>query len=157
MGPGGRGGPSGPHRRRQPRRDAARRRQRDEAIEHRGSQAGLARARRLRGAADAVVVIGDTPRSAVDPPACLSGHAKDALACATEREVAVDEAWLGAEAETAAAEGVAFIDPTDLMCTAATCPAVIGRYLVQRDEHHLATPFAASLAERLAAALPPIR
>ena len=34
------------------------------------------------------------------------------------------------------------------------CPAVIGRYLVYRDTHHLATPFATALSTRLARLLP---
>jgi hypothetical protein len=113
--------------------------------------------RAIDGAAGAVAVIGDTPRSAVDPPVCLSRHPDDVLACATDRVEAVDAAWLRGEAEAATRAGATFVDPTDLVCDADTCPAVIGRYLVQRDEHHLATPFAAWLAERLGNALPAVR
>jgi len=119
--------------------------------------AGLGRTlQQLRDTVDAVAVIGDTPRSSTDPPVCLSRHPDDILACATERGIAVDRAWSAGEAATAAAEGATFIDPTDLLCAADICPAVIGRYLVQRDEHHLSTPYAASLAPRLAERLPAI-
>jgi peptidoglycan/LPS O-acetylase OafA/YrhL len=119
--------------------------------------AGLGRTiDQLREADGAVVVLGDTPRSSVDPPVCLSRHPQDTLACATPRSTAVDAEWLRGEAATADTHGASFIDPTDMVCTADTCPAVIGRYLVQRDDHHFATPFAASLAPQLAAALPTI-
>jgi hypothetical protein len=104
---------------------------------------------RVRQVGADVLVIGDTPRAAVDPPACLSRHPDDVLACATETAMAVDRSWLAGEAGVAAAAGARFLDPTDLLCSPDACPAVIGRYLVQRDEHHLATPFAASLADRL--------
>jgi len=102
------------------------------------------------------VVIGDTPRSSVDPPVCLSRHPKDTLACATERDLAVDASWLQGEAATAVAAGASFIDPTDMICSADVCPAVIGRFLVQRDEHHFTTPFSDSLAPLLGTALPAI-
>ena len=34
------------------------------------------------------------------------------------------------------------------------CATVVGRYLVYRDQHHLATPYVIALRDRLAAALP---
>jgi hypothetical protein len=55
------------------------------------------------------------------------------------------------------AAGLRQIDPTPMVCTADLRPAVIGRYLVLRDRHHFATPFAASLADRLGAELPRLR
>ena len=53
-------------------------------------------------------------------------------------------------------EGAAAIDLTDSLCSGTTCPAVIGRYLVYRDDSHLTATYAASIAGRLAAALKPL-
>ena len=109
---------------------------------------------RLRPLAGAVVLIGDTPKFEVDPPDCLSQHLDNVLACAESRAQAVDSAWLGVEAQLAAQAGAAFVDPTDWACPTDPCPVVIGRYLVFRDQHHLATPFVTALRTKLAAALP---
>ncbi len=108
---------------------------------------------RVERASGAVTVIGDTPRQSSDPPACLSRHLDDSLACATPRSKAVDLDRLGLDRAAADAAGAAFVDPTPWLCSPDTCPVVIGRYLVFRDPHHLTTPFAASLARRLEVAL----
>jgi hypothetical protein len=109
---------------------------------------------RLSTAAGQVVVIADTPRSAVDPPVCLSAHLDNAAACATPVDVAIDAAAHRREAEMALAGGASFIDPGPWVCPTDPCPAVVGRYLVYRDAGHLAPHFAAALARRLLAALP---
>ncbi|HEX7950155.1 MAG TPA: acyltransferase family protein [Candidatus Limnocylindrales bacterium] len=109
---------------------------------------------RLRPLARAVVLIGDTPKFDVDPPDCLSQHLDNVLACAEPRAQTVDAAWLDAEASLAAQAGATFVDPTAWACPTDPCPVVIGRYLVFRDQHHLATPFVTALRTRLAAALP---
>jgi peptidoglycan/LPS O-acetylase OafA/YrhL len=109
---------------------------------------------RLRPLADDVVLIGDTPKFDRDPPDCLSSHLDEALDCAESRESMVDESWLVTEANVAHAAGATFIDPTDWACPTDPCPAIVGRYLVYRDTHHLATPYVIALRERLAATLP---
>jgi peptidoglycan/LPS O-acetylase OafA/YrhL len=117
--------------------------------------AGLARTLdALRPIAGAVAVIGATPEAPGDPPSCLSAHPDDVLACATPVAKAIDAAWIAEEGSIAAEAGADFVDPTPWVCPTGPCPAVIGRYLVYRDTHHLATPFAAALASRLAARLP---
>ena len=103
----------------------------------------------LAPAAAAVVVIGDTPRSSHDVPVCLSAHGADTLACATPLEQAVDLAWLGEERAAAERGGVGFVDPTPWVCPSTPCPAVVGSFMVLRDEHHLTTPFSRALAARL--------
>ena len=108
----------------------------------------------LRPLAAEVAVIGVTPEAPGDPPACLSENPGSVLACATPVNRAVDAAWLATEAAVAAGAGAAYIDPTLWVCPTGPCPAVIGRFLVYRDTHHLATPFAAALASRLAGRLP---
>ncbi len=108
----------------------------------------------LRPLAGEVAVIGVTPEAPDDPPACLSENPGSVLACATPVDRAVDTAWLATEAAVAAEADATYIDPTAWVCPTGPCPAVIGRFLVYRDTHHLATPFAAALASRLAGRLP---
>ena len=108
---------------------------------------------RITPAASAVVLIGDTPRSMFDVPVCLSAHPDDTLACATPFEKSVSLAWLAEEEAAAAAGGAGFVDPTPWVCPTGPCPAVIGNFMVLRDEHHLTTPFSGALWRRLGDAL----
>jgi peptidoglycan/LPS O-acetylase OafA/YrhL len=101
-----------------------------------------------------VALLADTPRAPDDPPICLSSHLDDALSCATARQDAVEGEWLEEQQGVAKAVGVAFVDPTPWVCPVDPCPAVIGRYLVYRDTHHLTTTYAMALRNRLALALP---
>ena len=109
---------------------------------------------RLAPLAGAVALIGDTPKWDLDPPDCLSAHLDDILACTEVRTSMVDEAWLARERTIAADHGARFVDPTNWACPTDPCTPVIGRYLVYRDDHHLATPYVVALRERLAATLP---
>lgn len=108
---------------------------------------------RLAELAEAVVLIGDTPTFAGDPPECLSQHRDDVRACAQPRDEVTSPAWTNAEREAASHAGASYIDPTGWACPSAPCPVVIGRYLVFRDWHHLSTPFVLALRHRLADAL----
>jgi hypothetical protein len=118
--------------------------------------AGIAASlQRLRQSADQVALIGDTPRSRLDPPACLSKHLDDVLACATSSSKALDPKRTAADQALADAAGAAFVDPTPWVCPSEPCPVVIDNYLVFRDSHHLTTPFATALSRRMLAALPP--
>jgi hypothetical protein len=109
---------------------------------------------RLRPHAGAVALIGDTPKFDRDPPDCLSSHLDEALECAEPRADTVDSRWLAEEGRIARLAGATFVDTTDWACPTDPCPAVIGRYLVYRDTHHLATPYVVALRDHLAAALP---
>jgi peptidoglycan/LPS O-acetylase OafA/YrhL len=121
----------------------------------RALRAGLSQIlQRLRPLAGAVALIGDTPKFDADPPDCLSQHLDDVLACAEPRARTVDAAWLDVEAALAVEAGVTLVDPTAWACPTDPCPVVIGRYLVFRDQHHLATPFVTALRTKLADALP---
>jgi peptidoglycan/LPS O-acetylase OafA/YrhL len=111
---------------------------------------------RLATLARHVVVIGDTPRAHADPPVCLSANLDDATACALPFSSAVKPDSTAGEAAVAAEAGAAFIDPTPWVCRTDPCPAVIGRLLVFRDQHHLTATYARALAERLYARLPRI-
>jgi peptidoglycan/LPS O-acetylase OafA/YrhL len=108
---------------------------------------------RLRPMAAEVALIGDTPKFDIDPPDCLSQHLDHVLACAEPRSQSVDGQWLAVEADVATRAGAIFVDPTAWACPTDPCPVVIGRYLVLRDQHHLATPFVTALRGRLATAL----
>jgi peptidoglycan/LPS O-acetylase OafA/YrhL len=111
--------------------------------------------RRLAQSASRVVLLGDTPRSRLDPPACLSKHLDDVLACTTPSSKAIDPARTSTDRSLASAAGATFVDPTPWVCPSEPCPVVIDNYLVFRDSHHLTTPFATALARRMLAALPP--
>jgi peptidoglycan/LPS O-acetylase OafA/YrhL len=104
---------------------------------------------RITPAAGAVALIGDTPRSQYDVPVCLSAHLDDKLACATPFAKSVSLTWLAEEEAAAAAGGAGFVDPTPWVCPTGPCPAVIGNFMVLRDEHHLTTPFSGALWRRL--------
>jgi hypothetical protein len=109
---------------------------------------------RLRPLAGAVTLIGDTPKFSQDPPDCLSRHLDHILACAEPRAQALDPRWTAIEAAIASQSQATFVDPTSWVCPTDPCPVVIGDYLAFRDTHHLATPFAMALRQRLAAVLP---
>ena len=109
---------------------------------------------RLGRVADHVVVIGDTPRSIFDVPVCLSAHRDDVLACATPFSRSVSLDWRAEEQAAAARGGAGFVDPTPWVCPSGPCPAVIGNFMVFRDEHHLTTQFSSALAGRLGTLLP---
>ncbi|MDO8485182.1 MAG: acyltransferase family protein [Candidatus Limnocylindrales bacterium] len=112
---------------------------------------------RLVPLAGAVALIGDTPKFDLDPPDCLSAHLDQTLDCTEPRAEMVDLTWLETEARIAKERGAAFVDPTNWACPTDPCPTVVGRFLVYRDRHHLATPYVTALRERLAAALPDLR
>ena len=50
----------------------------------------------------------------------------------------------------------AVVDLSDILCPGSSCPVVIDRMIVYRDDHHLTATFAASLADVLGERLPPI-
>ncbi len=119
--------------------------------------AGLERAiRAIDEVAEHVLVIGDTPNPAGDPPVCLSDHLDDALACTTPSADALAPEWIATERDVTAETGATFIDPSAWLCPTEPCPAVIGRVLVYRDGHHMTTPFARALAPYLEPLLPPL-
>ncbi len=104
-------------------------------------------------AAGLVIMIADTPASAVNPPFCLAQHMQSILACSTPEGVAVDATWLAAEHQVVQATGIGFIDPTYWVCPSSPCPPVIGNLLVYQNGGHLTATFAASLSGRLGAAI----
>jgi peptidoglycan/LPS O-acetylase OafA/YrhL len=100
----------------------------------------------LRNMGSSVLVLGPVadPRSSV--PACLSGHLDDGTACAPPRLVAVDANGIGAERTATTGAGGHYADLSDLFCTPARCPTIVGNTLVFRDDNHVTTEYAQLLA-----------
>jgi hypothetical protein len=104
--------------------------------------------RLLKALAGRVAIIADTPLSAVDVPACLSRPDRTAADCATACGYALT-AHLARDGRAAAALGATLIDPTQWLCGADVCPAVIDWTIVYRDDHHLTATMARRLAPLL--------
>ncbi|MGW4713628.1 acyltransferase family protein [Nocardia sp. NPDC004260] len=100
----------------------------------------------LRESGAAVLVLGGIPDPHATVPACVAEHIDDASACAPTRAVAVDDAGIAAERAAAAAGGGQYADLTPLFCTTARCPVIVGNTLVYRDDNHLTSGYATTLA-----------
>jgi hypothetical protein len=105
----------------------------------------------LRSTGARVLVLGPVPDPHTVVPTCLSAHLDDAAACTPDRTTASDAAGITAEAQVVQAAGGRYADLTDLFCTAAECPLVVGDQLVFRDDNHLTTGYAAFLGPVLGA------
>jgi peptidoglycan/LPS O-acetylase OafA/YrhL len=101
-----------------------------------------------------VVAVRDTPWPMLDVPECVDEHGPDDRRCGRDRA----EMFPGerAEVETRAdlPGNVDFADLTDLLCDDVHCPAVVGNVLVYRDNSHLTTVYAETLAPYLAERMP---
>ena len=95
-----------------------------------------------------VVILEPIPVLSQHPLSCVTADL-DATACATTPQVLALEhraeaAW---RALAAARSHVSTVDLDALVCPEAACPTVVGGRLTRRDTHHIATAFAASLAD----------
>ena len=93
------------------------------------------------------------PSSQFDVPVGLPEHRDDTGACATPLETALDLDWFDQQEAVAEESAAGFVDATRRVCPSEPCPAVIGNFMVLRDSHHLAPPFAQALAGHLEKAL----
>ncbi|MCD0444355.1 acyltransferase [Glycomyces sp. A-F 0318] len=113
---------------------------------------------RVGAAVERTVVIGDTPRASGDAaPECVSLHMDDVQECNAEDPYVVgypDRRGAALDAQEAA--GAETIDPLPWFCRDDFCPVIVGNLLVYRDTHHMTTPYARSLTDVLAEALPEI-
>jgi len=102
----------------------------------------------LRAIGAPIVYLRDTPVPGRDVPACVSGHPDTLAACEFPRADALLPDPL---AETAAAAGVRVVDVDPVLCPGAgrSCPAVLDRILLYRDDAHLTNAAAVVLAPRL--------
>jgi peptidoglycan/LPS O-acetylase OafA/YrhL len=101
-----------------------------------------------------VVILGETPRPEEDVPACLSSHPDDVRACVQQRGDAVNRRNITVERRAAQRANATFVETTDWACTARTCPAIVGRLLVWRDDNHLATGYVRWLTDVVADSVP---
>ena len=66
---------------------------------------------------------------------------------------AIDYDWLNTELTVARSSGVAYVDPERWICPTSPCPAVIGKFLIMRDQSHMSATFAAALWRKLESAV----
>ncbi len=108
----------------------------------------------LRGSSPHVVVLGPIPKPGTDIPQCLSAHISDAVQCTQPIAPAVFvPAGAAAERDTVKSAGGSYIDVEPWMCTATTCPVMVGNVLIYRDDNHLSDTFARWLAPIMGAQL----
>jgi hypothetical protein len=89
-----------------------------------------------------IVVLGDPPELQQDGPICLAAHESDATACSSPISVAVAPYEERTQAAAAKAVGGKYVSIVPWLCTATTCPAVIGKYDVYEDPWHLSSSYA---------------
>ncbi|WP_222265779.1 acyltransferase family protein [Modestobacter marinus] len=99
----------------------------------------------LRATGSQVLVLGPIPDPHTVVPTCLSAHLDSVGACTPARATAVDDQGVAAEVVATEAAGGDYADVTDLFCTDASCPLVVGNRLVFRDDNHLTASYATFL------------
>lgn len=111
---------------------------------------------RVTAAAGRTVVVNDTPRASGEAaPDCVSLHMDAVQECNEEDPYVIayaERRAAGFDAQEAA--GVTVIDPQPWFCVDEFCPVIVGKILVYRDTHHMTTPYATSLTDVFAKALP---
>ncbi|OBH02078.1 acyltransferase [Mycobacterium sp. E2699] len=100
----------------------------------------------LRGTGAQVLVLGPIPDPHSVVPFCLSRHLDDATACAPPRSSAVSQSGTAAENVATTAGGGHYADLTELFCTTARCPVIVGNALVYLDSNHLTLEYSRLLA-----------
>jgi hypothetical protein len=105
----------------------------------------------LRSNGSKVLVLGPVPSPRKSVPVCVSGHLDDATACASSRSAAVNQSGISAEAAATKAGGGDYADLTDLFCTAALCPVIVGNTLVYFDVAHVTLEYSRQLAPAMGA------
>ena len=105
----------------------------------------------LRALGAPIVYLQDTPVPGTDVPACVSGHTDDPAACEFDRGRAQ---WPDPLAQAIAAgrmPGVRSVEVNSVICPGAgrSCPAVLERILLYRDDAHLTNVAAVVLTPRL--------
>ncbi|MFJ9768225.1 acyltransferase family protein [Streptomyces erythrochromogenes] len=118
----------------------------------------------LRALGVPVVYIEDTPVPGTDVPACVSGSPDSPADCAFGRADALRPDPLARRIASGALPGVRSVGVNEVLCPGEgpTCPAVLDRILLYRDDAHLTNAAAVVLTNRLerllteAGALPPV-
>lgn len=104
--------------------------------------------RQFAAAGIPVLVIRDAATPQVSIPQCIDAHHTDMAACDGTRSWIRPDPWAAAVDNINDAR-VQVVDLNDHLCTATTCPAVIGDMIVYYDDSHMTTTFNATLAPYL--------
>jgi peptidoglycan/LPS O-acetylase OafA/YrhL len=105
----------------------------------------------LRGTGAKVLVLGPIPDPQSEVPICLSGHLDDATACSPPTSSAINQPGIAAESAATKAGGGQYADLTELFCTKARCPVIVGSTLVYRDWRHITLEYSRLLAPAIGA------
>lgn len=108
--------------------------------------------RQFAAAGIPVLVIRDAPTPETGIPQCIDAHHADMAACDGTRTWIRPDPWAAAVAAVASPR-VRIVDLNDHLCTATSCPAVIGDMIVYYDDSHMTTTFNATLAPYLRPAI----
>ncbi|WP_328967066.1 SGNH hydrolase domain-containing protein [Streptomyces sp. NBC_00239] len=105
----------------------------------------------LRALGAPIVYIEDTPVPGTDIPACVSGSPDSPEDCAFDRADARQPDPLARRIAAGALPGVRSVSVNPVLCPGdgPTCPAVVDRILLYRDDAHLTNAAAVVLAPRL--------
>ncbi|MBT2450867.1 acyltransferase family protein [Streptomyces sp. ISL-43] len=105
----------------------------------------------LREIGAPIVYIEDTPVPGTDVPACVSGSPESPAACAFSRTNSQQPDPLARRIASGALPGVLGVSVNPVLCPGdgPTCPAVLDRILLYRDDAHLTNVAAVVLTPRL--------
>lgn len=105
----------------------------------------------LRAIGAPIVYIEDTPVPGADVPACVSGSPGEPAACAFSRANAQQPDPLARRIAAGALPGVRSVSVNPVLCPGdgPTCPAVLDRILLYRDDAHLTNVAVVVLTPRL--------
>ncbi len=104
--------------------------------------------RRLTESNSDIVYFGDAP-SGDDPAECITTHRDELDAC--DRNLTWLLPWYEVERPAVVAAGAAFFDTTDRLCEDGACPVVVDGLIAYRDNVHLSSRYATSLAPEIEA------
>ncbi|WEX76218.1 acyltransferase [Sinorhizobium numidicum] len=111
----------------------------------------------LESAGSDVVLLRDVPLHKSYLDKCVARalwQERSTSVCDTPRGEAVEETIPAAERKVVSeVANASYVDALDLFCNKTTCPAVIDGKLTFRDRHHIATPYAETLAAPLQRAI----
>ncbi|MFJ7272345.1 acyltransferase family protein [Streptomyces sp. NPDC099050] len=105
----------------------------------------------LRAIGAPIVYIEDTPVPGTDVPACVSGSPEDPAACAFDRTGSRRPDPLALRIAAGALPGVRAVSVNPVLCPGdgPTCPAVLDRIMLYRDDAHLTNAAVVVLTPRL--------
>jgi len=106
----------------------------------------------LRQVAGRVVLIGESPHFAFDPPECLAENHR-IEDCTIPESQLVNTAYQALERQTTSRTGVDLIPTIPWLCQEESCPLVLNDYLVYRNQGHLTATITTALAPQLSWAL----